>query len=76
MASTGGNQHCMYPAKTTAHINLHLSVKPIVEKQVVCHSNPVRLHGMALAIVVISNISYRGGRPISYTHTQITRLIY
>lgn len=35
-----------------------------------CHADPMRLHGVALTIVVISNIPYSGGRPISHTHTQ------
>uniref|UniRef100_A0A3Q1E9X4 Uncharacterized protein n=1 Tax=Acanthochromis polyacanthus TaxID=80966 RepID=A0A3Q1E9X4_9TELE len=39
------------------YIYLHLSVEAIVEQQVVCHTDPVGLHGMPLSIVIISNIT-------------------
>uniref|UniRef100_A0A3P8TV44 Uncharacterized protein n=1 Tax=Amphiprion percula TaxID=161767 RepID=A0A3P8TV44_AMPPE len=39
------------------YIYLHLSVEAIVEQQVVCHADPVGLHGMPLSIVIISNIT-------------------
>uniref|UniRef100_A0A8C9YLH0 Uncharacterized protein n=1 Tax=Sander lucioperca TaxID=283035 RepID=A0A8C9YLH0_SANLU len=38
------------------HIDLHFPVQSIVEKEVVCHADPVGLHGMALAIVVVPHI--------------------
>ncbi|CAG5866305.1 unnamed protein product, partial [Menidia menidia] len=33
--------------------------KAIVEQQVVCHADSVGLHGVALTIVIISNITWR-----------------
>lgn len=39
------------------HVDLHSPVKSIVEKEVVCHADPVGLHGMALAIVVVPHIA-------------------
>lgn len=38
------------------HIDLHFPVKSIVEKEVVCHADPVGFHGMALAIIVVPHI--------------------
>lgn len=38
------------------HIDLHFSVKAIVEKEVVRHADPVGFHGMALAIIVVPHI--------------------
>ena len=40
----------------TTHIDLHLPVQPVVEQEVVGHANPVGLHWMALAIVVVTNV--------------------
>mmetsp|Transcript_21755 Transcript_21755/g.64501 ORF Transcript_21755/g.64501 Transcript_21755/m.64501 type:complete len:428 (+) Transcript_21755:163-1446(+) len=37
-------------------VDLHLLVEAIVEQQVVSHANTMRLHGMALAIVVVANV--------------------
>lgn len=39
------------------HVDLHPPVKSIVEEEVVCHADPVRFHGMALAIVVVPHIA-------------------
>lgn len=39
------------------HIDLHFPVKSIVEKEVVCHADPVGFHGMALAIIVVPYIA-------------------
>ena len=39
------------------YIYLHLSVEAIVEQQVVCHADSVGLHGMALTIVIVSNVT-------------------
>ena len=38
-------------------INFHLPVESIIEEQIVGHSYPVGFHGMALAIVVVSNVT-------------------
>uniref|UniRef100_A0A3Q1HP11 Uncharacterized protein n=1 Tax=Anabas testudineus TaxID=64144 RepID=A0A3Q1HP11_ANATE len=40
------------------HIDLHFPVQSIVEKEVVCHADPVGFHGMALAIVVVPHITF------------------
>lgn len=40
------------------HIYLHLPVQSIVEEEVVCHADPVRFHRVALAIIVVSHITY------------------
>uniref|UniRef100_A0A8C5YQK5 Uncharacterized protein n=1 Tax=Marmota marmota marmota TaxID=9994 RepID=A0A8C5YQK5_MARMA len=37
-------------------INFHFSVETIVEQQIVSHADSVRLHWVALSIIVISNI--------------------
>uniref|UniRef100_A0A8C5ZRX6 Uncharacterized protein n=1 Tax=Marmota marmota marmota TaxID=9994 RepID=A0A8C5ZRX6_MARMA len=37
-------------------INFHFLVETIVEQQIVCHVDSVRLHWVALSIIVISNI--------------------
>uniref|UniRef100_A0A3Q4I377 Uncharacterized protein n=1 Tax=Neolamprologus brichardi TaxID=32507 RepID=A0A3Q4I377_NEOBR len=42
---------------TIPQIYLHFSVQSIVEEEVVRHTDPVWLHGMALAIVVIPHIT-------------------
>uniref|UniRef100_A0A3Q3IDW6 Uncharacterized protein n=1 Tax=Monopterus albus TaxID=43700 RepID=A0A3Q3IDW6_MONAL len=39
------------------HIDLHFPVESIVEKEVVCHADPVGLHGMTLAIVIVPHIT-------------------
>ena len=38
-------------------VDLHLSVQPVVQQQVVRHPYPVGLHGVALAIVVVPDIT-------------------
>lgn len=43
--------------KKKTHIDLHFPVKAIVEKEVVCHADPVGFHGMALAIIVVPYIA-------------------
>ena len=43
-------------ARGSTHVDLHLLVEAIVEQQVVSHANTMRLHGMALAIVVVANV--------------------
>ena len=40
------------------HINLHLSVESIVEKQVVGHPYSVWFHRVSLAIVVVADVTY------------------
>ena len=42
-----------------SHVYLHLSVEPVVQQQVVSHSDPVRLHGVPLPIVVITYVTCR-----------------
>ena len=39
--------------------DFHLPVEAIVEKEVVGHAYPVRLHRVALAIVVVTNIGWK-----------------
>ena len=38
-------------------VNLHLPVETVVEEEVVGDPHPMRLHGMALAIVVVPNVA-------------------
>ena len=38
-------------------VNLHLPVQPIVKKQVVGHPHAVGLHGVALAIIIVSYVA-------------------
>ena len=38
-------------------VHLHLTVEPVVEEEVVGHPHPVRLHGVALAIIVVPNVT-------------------
>ena len=38
------------------HVDLHLAVEAVVEQQVVRHADAVRLHGVALAVVVVANV--------------------
>lgn len=40
------------------HVNLHFPVQPVVEEEVVRHADPVGLHGMALAVVVVPNVPW------------------
>lgn len=40
------------------YIDFHLPVEPIVEQEIVGHANPVGFHWMALAIVVVPNITW------------------
>uniref|UniRef100_A0A3Q1C8U1 Uncharacterized protein n=1 Tax=Amphiprion ocellaris TaxID=80972 RepID=A0A3Q1C8U1_AMPOC len=42
---------------TSLHLLAVLRHVAIVEQQVVCHADPVGLHGMPLSIVIISNIT-------------------
>uniref|UniRef100_A0A7M4DZT4 Uncharacterized protein n=1 Tax=Crocodylus porosus TaxID=8502 RepID=A0A7M4DZT4_CROPO len=44
---------------TYTYIDLHFSVKAIVQQEVMGHSDPVGLHWMALAIIVVSNIPWK-----------------
>jgi hypothetical protein len=38
------------------YVNIHLLIQAICYKQVMCHSDAMWLHGMALAIVVVSDL--------------------
>lgn len=38
------------------YVNLHLSVKAIVEQEVVGHADSVGFHRMTLAVVIIPNV--------------------
>ena len=40
------------------YIDLHFPVQTIVQKQVMGHSDSMRLHRMALAIVVVSYVTF------------------
>lgn len=39
------------------YIDFHLAIKAVVKEQVVSHSDSVRLHGVSLAIIVVSYIA-------------------
>ena len=39
-------------------VDLHLAVEPVVEQEVVRHANAVRLHRVALAVVVVPDVAY------------------
>lgn len=39
------------------HIDLHAPVQAVVEEKVVRHADPVRFHGVALAVVVVPHIA-------------------
>lgn len=41
------------------HIDLHAPVQAVVEQKVVRHADPVRFHGVALAVVVVSDIAFK-----------------
>lgn len=45
-----------------AYIDLHLSVQTVVQKQIVCHSNSMRLHWMTLSIVIVANVTWGANR--------------
>lgn len=40
-------------------VDLHFAVQPVVEQQVVGHAYAVRLHGVALAIVVVADVAWK-----------------
>lgn len=39
------------------YVDFHLSVQAIVEEEIVGHADSVGLHGMALAIIVVPNVT-------------------
>jgi hypothetical protein len=39
-------------------VDFHLPVESIVQEEVVGHAHSVRLHGVALSIVVIANVTW------------------
>ena len=41
------------------YVDFHFAVKAIVEDEVVCHADSVRLHGMTLPIVVVAHIAWK-----------------
>uniref|UniRef100_A0A3Q2DQH1 Uncharacterized protein n=1 Tax=Cyprinodon variegatus TaxID=28743 RepID=A0A3Q2DQH1_CYPVA len=41
------------------YVNLHFSVQSVVQEQVVSHPDAMRLHRMALSIVIVPNVTYR-----------------
>jgi hypothetical protein len=45
------------PLFNSTHIDFHLAIQAIVEKEIVGHSNAMRFHGMTLAVVVIAHIT-------------------
>jgi len=47
----------LLPAGDMRSIDFHLAVESVVEEKVVAHAYAVWLHGVALTIVVIANIS-------------------
>ena len=42
------------------YIDLHLPVQPIVQQQVVSHSDTMGFHGMSLSVVIVSNVACNG----------------
>uniref|UniRef100_A0A3B4T819 Uncharacterized protein n=1 Tax=Seriola dumerili TaxID=41447 RepID=A0A3B4T819_SERDU len=53
------------------HIDLHFPVQSIIEEEVVCHADPVGFHGMALAIVIVSHITFKEKRLQIILHDKI-----
>ena len=51
LAQERGGKGCGWLA---THVDFHLLVEPVIQQQVVRHSDAVRLHRVALAVVVIS----------------------
>lgn len=43
---------------SNSYIDFHFSVQSVVQQQVMRHPDPVWLHGMPLAIVIISDVAY------------------
>jgi len=43
----------------STYVNFHLAIEPIVEQEIVCHAYAVWLHRMSLAIIIVSNITYK-----------------
>ena len=39
-----------------AHVDLHLSIQPVAQQQVVRHADAVRLHRVTLAIIVVADV--------------------
>ena len=46
-----------YLSSLVRSVNLHFTVETVVEQEVVGHPHPVRLHGVTLAIVVVSYVT-------------------
>ena len=40
-------------------VDLHFPIKAIVQQKVVGHAYPVRFHGMALSIIIVSNVTFK-----------------
>lgn len=55
------------------HINFHLSIKPIIEEEIVCHPYPMGLHWMPLAVVIVPNITCAGRRNRHRLHLHTDR---
>lgn len=50
-------QMCFHFKCANTHINLHLPIESIVQQKVMGHPYPMRLHGMTLTIVVVSDVT-------------------
>lgn len=58
MSDCGEKETEAFRSRVT-YINLHFFVQSIVHDEVVCHSNTMGLHGMALSIIVVADITCR-----------------
>lgn len=41
------------------YVDLHLSVQSIVEQKIMGHAYAMRLHGMALPIIIIADVTWK-----------------
>lgn len=44
--------------KLTTYVDLHFPVQSVVKKEIVGHTYPVGLHGVALPIVIVSDVTF------------------
>ena len=54
-------------------VDLHFPIKAIVQQKVVGHAYPVRFHGMALSIVVVSNVTFKKNEHLKNLNIQIQK---
>ena len=44
--------------KATTYVNAHVFVESVIDQQIMSHSNAMRLHGMALSVVIVAHLGY------------------